>query len=526
LKNNKNIEDLLKDKLNQEFEYYDSDIDELSDILDEYNDEPKRKKGIFFIILAGLILFVSALGAIFSSSSIQKESKNNKTIIENTNFSENEDNQTFSNEISKPNTQAKSIHNNNEYTFEEQNNTNSKEQVNTDKTSSNNLFQSENNNAVKTQNVHINNTETKNIVSSNKLKENETFEHINSTATENNHSSTSINSNKTENQTQTTSETIVTSTSSVNSKANTLNTIDPEDKKLLNNSISVEEEKLSKENIEEIKSTNDTLKENKLLIDSLQENSEIVSNIQDKKDLGIIISLKAGPSFLLRQFKSENSKRNSEESNIIAWNASLEFTKTFKNNIILGTGLNVINYGENINYKPINYIKKDTSYQFEEHTFGLYSISKMNGILNVDTTKIKIMDTILIVNESELQDKTVTLENGKTNFTYIEIPLQVGYNFFKANKINLSAMTGVSIGFLVDSKGYYLNNENTLSEAASAKIIYNYLLSLDFKYNIYNNLSINLSPHFKQNLNNLSIQKEVNRKYSSFGINAGISVEF
>ena len=85
---------------------------------------------------------------------------------------------------------------------------------------------------------------------------------------------------------------------------------------------------------------------------------------------------------------------------------------------------------------------------------------------------------------------------------------------------------GASIGFLTQSKGFYINDENILLKATSSDIMFNFLLSADFMYNIGKNISLTLSPHFKHNLNNLSTSKAIKRNYSTFGINGGIILDF
>ena len=109
---------------------------------------------------------------------------------------------------------------------------------------------------------------------------------------------------------------------------------------------------------------------------------------------------------------------------------------------------------------------------------------------------------------------------------YIEIPVKIGYKIFDSKRFAINAMTGISFGFLLQNQGSYVNAENNLELAESQKVIFNYLLSADFIYKINKNINLTISPHFKYNLNNLSSLSATKRKYSSFGVNGGIIMDF
>lgn len=511
MKEDKNIEELLKEQLNQEFEFNDSDIDELSGILDDFNEEPKRKKGAFFII-AGLILLVTIIGSIFV---INKSIKNNiplKTtnLIDENNQTLNEGNfiEDCSGELENKNnnsTNSSSIQN--EYTEKAESTIAKKSNYQQNKNGKvpNKTFKQNNIKTLKIRTKKVFN-KTKGKLIKKVLISNKTIEtQSNNTSSENIQKNVIVNP-----------ESLI--------EVETKNT-----ELIKENTIEVSSNTITSKGFENTVNTDSTeeIKEPIIEIDSINEKSVIAIQTSVKKDLGISIALRAGPSFIFREFNSDILKRNDEESNkLISWNASLDFTKTFKNKFIIGTGISLINYGEKINYSSINYIQKDTTYRYEENTYGLYTYSKRNGIFKIDTSRIKLQDTILLITEKTITDKSTTKENGSTNFSYIEIPFQIGYNIFKTKKFSLNAMTGASVGVLSQRKGFFINNENVLYKAESKEIIFNYLLSLDFNYEIIDNVSLSISPHFKYNLDNLSPLKGIKRKYSTFGINGGIVIDF
>lgn len=82
------------------------------------------------------------------------------------------------------------------------------------------------------------------------------------------------------------------------------------------------------------------------------------------------------------------------------------------------------------------------------------------------------------------------------------------------------------MGFIVDSKGSYLNEKASLIKANSNDISLNYLLSSSLQYEIFSNIHLTLSLIFKYNLNNLSLGKNIDKRYGAFSVNGGFLIDF
>lgn len=575
----KNIENLLKDKLNQqEFDIQDNWIDEMSSMLDDYNDEPKSKKGLF-IILAGLALLIGGIGTLFIINKDAQSDKDNLSILENF---EQKNNPILKN---KNSSQATFIE---ERCYEKESsklNTSETEEISiskekkailktknlkTNKANKNNKVSSNKNYASKSESsfkkntsLNANNSEQKNSSNQNTLTGNslknddeKKSKIINQKVLESkllNENSISqeekITVNKNTNNTSKNKFLVgknETNNSIKVSKKDAYSTITKAEilaeNKIQKNKEKISEEKsfpkdLKTENTNTLISSSEFKKpilkdsiqkelEERLAKDSLIKKEETTVQKTPKKDLGLSVAITGGVSFLFREFDSENSKRVYEESNKISWNTNLEIYKTFKNRLILGTGINITNYGEKINYSALEVPIKDTITTFEENNYINLSLKRVQGVYLFDSTYFTQYDTIKIIKDSTYLNEEITKDNGATNFMYIEIPVKIGYRILETKKFAINAITGVSFGFLIQNQGSYINSENKLAQAESETILFNYLLSADFIYKINNNINFTLSPHFKYNLNNLSTINATKRKYSTFGINGGVILDF
>ncbi|ARV15886.1 outer membrane beta-barrel protein [Polaribacter sp. SA4-12] len=119
--------------------------------------------------------------------------------------------------------------------------------------------------------------------------------------------------------------------------------------------------------------------------------------------------------------------------------------------------------------------------------------------------------------------------NGQLNQTYgyIEIPIEVKYNFLSANKFNTQIVAGFSSLFLnkneVNLKSQFLSK---LGKATNLNTInFSGNLGFDFNYSLNSKWSLNLNPMFKAQLNTFS---EKSNGFAPFnlGIYSGIKYTF
>mgnify|MGYP000633919758 CR=1 FL=1 len=113
------------------------------------------------------------------------------------------------------------------------------------------------------------------------------------------------------------------------------------------------------------------------------------------------------------------------------------------------------------------------------------------------------------------------------NFGYIEIPLEIKYNFLSTKKINTQIVAGFSS--LILNKNQIRFDTPFILQSGKANNLNNINFSgnlgLDFNYILNNNWSLNLNPMFKAQLNTFS---ENSNGFAPFniGIYSGVRYNF
>jgi hypothetical protein len=131
-------------------------------------------------------------------------------------------------------------------------------------------------------------------------------------------------------------------------------------------------------------------------------------------------------------------------------------------------------------------------------------------------------------------NKTDTLlKKHSTNYisTWLEVPLLVTYNF-SISQFTFQVSTGASVGFLVGTKGQYLEfgdpvqSKDTFS-GLFKRAQYNYLFRTEIGYPITDKWLFSARPQLKVNLHSINeMNSSLNSKYFMYGINAGITYRF
>jgi len=556
------IEKQLKDSFeNQEFEIEDAWLNDMSEKLDAFNEKPKRRFG--FWLFFGALLLGGVSSAYFYNNFTSK--KNNEAIseanIETKKSFENNNSEAKSSFVyveetcldaeninqtnGKAGAENKNLNENSRNDKHQEQNANLK---NTNLIASNkpntNLniaskYEASKNNSTKDKNTGLNEGSTsKNL---NKKSLTEKNKSNLSTSENENFARNAQNRTQEDNNTSTSQNTIKSSVlKTAESANNSLNVLNKTQKEM--SEIERQEEKASEsenfalqvENVisnkkdsflEDLPKIEEVLLEDSLISKTTEKNKK---ETEPKKNLGLSLAVSAGPSFVFRNYNStsQNEKRATEESYKITWNANLELYNTFANKIILGTGIQATNYGEKINYSSTAILSKDTSFALRERNGFDVKIVKSNNTFSFDTTLGTYVDTIFSIIDRETFDSAVTKANSSTNFTYLEIPVLIGYKILDTKKFDINATTGVSLGFLIKEKGQYISTENALMAAQNNKLSFNFLLNAQLNYLVAKNINVMLSPQFKYNLNNQSIFADTKKRYFVFGINAGVVVEF
>jgi hypothetical protein len=119
--------------------------------------------------------------------------------------------------------------------------------------------------------------------------------------------------------------------------------------------------------------------------------------------------------------------------------------------------------------------------------------------------------------------------NGKTQFTYLDVPMLVGYQTaYKRWTLNLQG--GMSTGILTMLKGKYASIQNFATSTFDVNenknqfrnMLFNLVISPQISYRLTNTTNIFVSPTYKRNLQPITIAgNELNQRYNILGLDVG-----
>jgi len=231
------------------------------------------------------------------------------------------------------------------------------------------------------------------------------------------------------------------------------------------------------------------------------------------------------------------SRRNSEEkaTNYASWmlGAKIQF-----NHFAFNTGIEYNKYGEKVNYS--NWIFENTNTINNSWSYTADSITTVSNYYiqgnQYDQTNVQFFTDSTLVTDSVTvygqKAADVTEINSRTMISYIEIPLVIDYEIFKTKRFSAAIRTGVSIGFVQQKRGFYLdvNQEefrdlNTFTTFRST--IWNARIGADFNYFIAPKTSVFIRPEFRTSLQStFKTEAGIQQKYRAFGVMVGISKSF
>jgi hypothetical protein len=229
------------------------------------------------------------------------------------------------------------------------------------------------------------------------------------------------------------------------------------------------------------------------------------------------ISIFAGPAMISKSISGTVSsnylnKRKNEEKEITSVNYGVAASYFLSKNFNLSTGLNLLSYGENVEYSKI--IKSTNDSSIISYT---QVISQDTGIS--DTTYIPVYATQLI------NDTLLESQKRRNRYTYLHLPMMAGYQF-NFNKLSVNIRVGGSIAFLIQEDGKNINTEMTGVESLERKkTFFNLIVSSSFSYPI-KKIDVFLAPIYQFKSSNFLTDSNVKQRYSSVGINWGVSIKF
>jgi len=123
-------------------------------------------------------------------------------------------------------------------------------------------------------------------------------------------------------------------------------------------------------------------------------------------------------------------------------------------------------------------------------------------------------------------DSTTTKSAQRNRFSYLTIPLLLGYNL-NYKKLNINLRAGIGYSYLITESGQYINYQLTdFEKSLPKKNIVNYIVSPIIGYSLNDNFSLIVNPQMIINSKSILSKTEVVQRYKNYGISFGLSYHF
>jgi hypothetical protein len=315
------------------------------------------------------------------------------------------------------------------------------------------------------------------------------------------------------------------------------------------NTIEVVETNLLAYQTKAISEKNEQISIGKIPLLGIQKTNFDASSIQNKEDkkpaffipyfsFGAYIGLnssKKNIEFNTLVDKALQDKRLNEEKASFSTNYGLEFLYNISPAWSFSAGVEYTSYIENINYSGIQKegidVQDNSFYTIRDSSYWSDNLVLVNGVSTLyhgaqynvvkDTSFVQDIDST----QYAYTDQSPLALNGKNKFTYIEVPLLVGYQFpFK--QLEVQVQSGISMAFLQNKQARYLLDQNNAENQDLLSInrqVYSGLLSISLLYPVSRKVKVYIQPAYKKQLNN-SIERadQFTQRFSSYHINVGL----
>ncbi len=226
-------------------------------------------------------------------------------------------------------------------------------------------------------------------------------------------------------------------------------------------------------------------------------------------------------------------RREQEEKNIIAPAMGISLL-WMKNNFSAGLGVEYSYLGEKIAYGSYSRQAQYTQYGNWETFNRLVTdtdtayISGLRWfletqVIRLDSAYISTTDTSFV----NVHDKSLGEHNGTNKFYYVEIPLQLRYQF-PVKRFAFGISVGISPAWLTSEKGYYIKEDQSGLEQVSVTkpvkaFFVNGSLGLDISYHLKPGINLFVGPEFKTNLGTITnTDFSVSQRYTKVGVKLGV----
>ncbi|MDP2723755.1 MAG: outer membrane beta-barrel protein [Bacteroidales bacterium] len=216
--------------------------------------------------------------------------------------------------------------------------------------------------------------------------------------------------------------------------------------------------------------------------------------------------------------------RRNSESDTWTWSAGADIRVHWKNWFVQ-SGINYSRYKNNKNYDYSYSVYDSVNSHFEYDTTWVWIYNPPNLgyplMTGIDTIWVPVYQDI------HVEDR------GNNEWSYLEIPILIGHQF-DFGKFGLEIASGVSMGFLMKSKGslprfpdaHGMENLENISVEIN-KTMLNWLLQVGVSYQINDRWSVIAQPYYKQNLQSVFDKNyPIDQRFKAFGLKCGLRVRF
>lgn len=250
--------------------------------------------------------------------------------------------------------------------------------------------------------------------------------------------------------------------------------------------------------------------------DSIRLIDSIVSKEEPQKNFQMELQFYGGYEFSKPSYSVSNLFASEQEKGIGAVNSGLQFNMYFKN-IAAGIGLEYQSTGEKYNYTFTTTSNYDSVIISGYDSIPVYDSS---GNVIIGYQPYPILDTV------NYTDSTQDISEGKNQYNWITIPLRFGYRFnIKSWAIIPRAGLNFHFGVANNNADYLIPSTNLVENVPTKTFALSYHFQLEVR-KTFKHFHIFLRPHYNGMFTPTHETSSYTRKYSSFGGQLGIGVQF
>ena len=229
-------------------------------------------------------------------------------------------------------------------------------------------------------------------------------------------------------------------------------------------------------------------------------------------------------------------KKTSIEKTALSFSTGINLIYHGKHNMLFQTGVAYTELGERIKRNDILDVENYTTPRypdggfFNTDTVLFVNIDSLNqGIHYVDT----LFETQWVIDNSLINVSDSTIYKGaniRNKYSYIEIPLMIGYNF-PGPGFELQFKTGIITGYWIKTNGFKANPDNEMElvdinsdSPKFRKMNYSFAAGVNMNYYLNNRISVSTGLMYRKNLTDTFESYLYNQRH--FGTEFRVGIQY